>query len=160
MTTETATAEKPFPPEPTEHSAMSLPQLHAALDFRTKEMTDAKARAAIIAEEIYNRLSSSAVQAFEQAGKSHGQMKLPLQDGLAAEVKIDRKVDWDSAKLQAVAQTLPWDRVAAMFKIVFSMPEAIYKGVAALDPDLRAKIDAARTETFAIPKITLVRTDG
>lgn len=152
--------DRPFPPAATEHAAMTLPQLHAALEFRTKEMTDAKARAAIIAAEIHSRLESSAKQAFEQADKTHGQMKLSLQDGLAAEVKIDRKVDWDSTKLQAVAQTLPWDRVKEMFKITFSMPEAIYKGVSALDPELRAKIDAARTETFGIPKITLVRTDG
>lgn len=152
--------DRPFPPEPSEHAMMSLPQLHAALEFRTKEMNDAKARAAIIAAEIHARLESSAKQAFEQAGKTHGQMKLPLQDGLAAEVKIDRKVDWDSAKLQAVAQTLPWDRVKEMFKIAFSMPEAIYKGVSALDPELRKKIDDARTETFGTPKITLVRADG
>jgi hypothetical protein len=143
-----------------ETAQVTLPQLFAAREARLKEMADAKARAAVIDEEIYRRLEGSAKQAFEQAGKSHGQMKLPLQDGLAAEVKIDRKVDWDSAKLQAVAQTLPWERVAAMFKIAFSMPEAIYKGVSALDPELRKKIDDARTETFGVPKITLVRADG
>ena len=144
----------------TEHAAMTLPQLHAALEYRTKEMNDAKARAAIIAAEIHSRLELSAKQAFEQAGKTHGKMTLPLQDGLVAEVDLPRTVKWDSEKLQAVASTLPWERVAAMFKIAFSMPEAIYKGVSALDPALRAKIDDARTEVYGAPKITLARADG
>ena len=142
------------------YANMTMVDLYVALEQRKREMDQAKGQAAVVAEEIYRRLEGPAKQAFEQAGKLHGQMKLPLQDGLAAEVKIDRKVDWDSGKLQAVAQTLPWERVKDLFKIAFSMTEAIYKGVSALDPELRKKIDDARTETFGVPKITLVRDDG
>lgn len=139
---------------------MTLPELKIAADTATANANRQKETLSAILGEVSTRLEGSAKQAFEQAGKTHGQMKLPLQDGLAAEIKIDRKVDWDSAKLQAVAQTLPWDRVKEMFKIAFSMPEAIYKGVSALDPELRKKIDDARTETFGTPKITLVRPGG
>lgn len=141
-------------------ATLSLTELQEHIDFHASKIVDHKKAGAVYAEEIYNRLEGSAKQAFEQAGKTHGKMTLPLQDGLVAEVDLPRTVKWDSEKLQAVAQTLPWERVAAMFKIAFSMPEAIYKGVSALDPDLRKKIDDARTETFGTPKITLVRAGG
>lgn len=142
------------------YANMTMVDLYVALEQRKREMDQAKGQAAVVAEEIYRRLEGSAKQAFEQSGKSHGKMTLPLQDGLVAEVDMPRTVKWDSEKLQAVAQTLPWERVAAMFKIAFSMPEAIYKGVSALDPALRAKIDDARTEVYGTPKITLARADG
>ena len=57
----------------------------------------------------------------------------------------------------AIAKELPWDRVEAMFKIEFSMLESIYKGVAAFSPDMRQKIDEARTTKIGEPVVTLSR---
>lgn len=116
-----------------------------------------KARIAAVQEELSFRYASSAVAALVQQGKEHGSGKLPLQDGFAVTYKVDREVKWDSEKLLAVAQTLPWERVNAIFKIGFSVPEAIYKGIAAAAPDLREKIDEARTTTIKPAKLSLVK---
>lgn len=116
-----------------------------------------KGRLAAVKDELGARYGESAKHALAQKQKEHGTGKLPLQDGFVAEYKIDREVKWDSDKLMAVAQTLPWERVQALFKIVFSMPEAIYAGVSALSPELRAKIDEARTTKIKPATITLTK---
>ncbi len=143
--------------DPETLARLTLPELSLAIETATGNIAKHKAILDSLTGEVRARIEPSVKPAFDQAGKDHGKMTLPLQDGLVAEVEIPRTVKWDSAKLQAIAQTLPWERVDAMFKIAFSMPEAIYKGVSALDPALRAKIDDARTETFGAPKIALSR---
>lgn len=122
-------------------------------------MDSAKADIAGIQAEISRRLGESVKRAFEQAGKEHGTLTLPLQDGLTAKCDISKKVDWDSAALMAVAQTMPWDRVNAIFKIRFEVSETVYKGIEAADPDLKGRIDKARTVTFGTPKIALAKAE-
>jgi hypothetical protein len=107
--------------------------------------------------ELERRLGASAKAAYDQAGKEHGTLSLPLQGGLMAKLDVTKKVEWDSEKLLKLAQTMPWERVTAMFKIVFAVSETTYKGIAVLDGDLKAKIDDARTVKFGQPKIVLVR---
>ena len=139
----------------TDLKTLTLPALYTAQVCAATVLDVAKLEAARIKQEIGDRLSTSAAAAFIQADKTHGTMALPLQDGLTAKVEIKQTVKWDSAKLLAVAQTLPWERVTALFKIDLSMSEAVYKGVAALSPEMRERIDAARTTTLAMPAITL-----
>ena len=136
---------------------LTLPALHTAQITASTALDAAKAEVARIKTEVSTRLASSAAAAFIQADKTHGTMSLPLQDGLTAKIDIKQTVKWDSAKLLALAQALEWDRVTALFKIELSIPEAIYKGVAALSPELRTKIDAARTTTYAPAAITLTK---
>jgi hypothetical protein len=138
--------------------ALERASLSELLDLQTGYADGAaklKARLDAVKAELARRYGESAKQALTQQDKEHGSGKLALQDGFAVEYKIDREVKWDSDKLMAVAQTLPWERVQALFKIAFSMPEKIYAGVAALSPELREKIDAARTTRIKDPAITL-----
>lgn len=134
---------------------MTLPELKLAAEVATAAAEREKGKLSAIAGEVSRRLGDAAKQAYVQADKTHGALTMPLQDRLEAKVDLKRTVKWDSAKLQAVAQTLPWERVAAIFKIEFSVSETVYKGLAAAAPELQAKIGEARTETFAEPKITL-----
>jgi hypothetical protein len=146
----TGTAERPIE----ELSLSNLYVLEAGLKYQAERV---KIDLAAIAAEYARRLGDSAKRSYEQAGKDSGTLSLELQDGLTAKCDISKKVEWDSAKLQAIAQTMPWERVAAIFKIVFAVPETIYKGIAAADPALKAKLDEARTTKLAPVKITLTK---
>lgn len=143
--------------EPFDYAAASLPQLLAEQGAAAMDVAAAKGRALRLAQELTARFGASAKQALAEAGKSHGSITLAMQDGFAVKADAKQTVKWDSDKLQAVAQTLPWERVIALFGINFTMSETIYKGVAALSPDLRAKIDDARTTTIGEPSIVLTK---
>lgn len=118
---------------------------------------DTKLRKAALREELSRRFAASGIQALAQQNKEHGTTTLELQDRFKVKVERKQEVKWDSAALMAVAQTLPWERVRQLFKIDFSMSETIYKGIAAAAPELREKIDAARTTTLKEPTATLIR---
>jgi hypothetical protein len=148
--TDEATAETPI-------EEVSLATLYAMQEIASGQAALAKARTAVVQAELERRLGASAKAAYDQAGKEHGTLSLPLQGGLMAKLDVTKKVEWDSEKLLKLAQTMPWERVTAMFKIVFAVSETTYKGIAVLDGDLKAKIDDARTVKFGQPKIVLVR---
>ena len=135
----------------------TLAELLAEQDAAAMDVAAAKGRSLRIGLALVARYGESAKQALAQLDKTHGTTTLPLQDGFAVKAEVKQTVKWDSAKLQEIAQILPWERVIALFKIGFSMPETIYKGVAALSPELRAKIDEARTTSIGEPSITLTR---
>lgn len=135
----------------------TLAELLAEQDAIALASAATKGRALRLGQELQRRFSDSVKQSLVQSNKTHGSVTLPMQDGFALKADTKQTVKWDSPALQAVAQELPWERVAALFKIAFSMSETIYKGVAALSPELRAKIDAARTTTIGEPSITLTR---
>lgn len=118
-------------------------------------LATAKSCVAAVQAEISGRLGQSGVNDLAAQGKTHGTVTLELQDKMRAKVVVDRKVKWDGSKLLAVAQTMPWDKAMSVFKLDVSMSETAYKGVAMLDPELKAKIDDARTETIGEPKVTL-----
>ena len=135
----------------------TLPELLAEQDAIASDLSAAKGRGVRLSQELQARFADGAKQSLVQLGKSHGSVSLPMQDGFVVKADAKQTVKWDSEKLQAVAQTLPWERVVALFGIKFTMSETIYKGVAALSPDLRAKIDDARTTTIGEPSIVLTR---
>lgn len=141
----------------TDLTKATLPVLLQLQDGYTSSIASFKGRLDQVKAELANRYGESAKRTLEQKGKEHGTGSLPLQDGFKAKFKVDREIKWDSGALMAVAQTLPWERVNALFKIEFSMSEDIYKGVSALSPDLREKIDGARTTRIKPAAITLVR---
>jgi hypothetical protein len=119
-----------------------------------------KERLGEVKAELARRFGESARQALAQQGKEHGSGKLELQDRFAVKFDVKRTVKWDSDKLFAVAQTLPWERVQKLFKIDFSMSETVYKGIEALAPDLCKQIDDARTTETKAPVITLIKEDA
>lgn len=137
-------------------ASATLPELHHLLSEREKALLSAKFNVGAVVEEISRRLGDSCKAAFDQAEKVHGTVNLPLQNGLTAKCEITKKVEWDSDKLMDVAKTMPWDRVVKLFKIAFSVPEKIYDGIDAVDPELRKKLDEARTVKYGAPKITLM----
>jgi len=137
----------------------TLPQLLELQEGYASGVASLKARLAQVKAELGRRYGDSVRQALAQAEKDHGSVTLELQDGFKVKGDVKQMVKWDSAALMDVAKTLPWERVDALFKIEFSMSEKIYAGVAALSPELRAKIDAARTTKIAEPAITLIRED-
>lgn len=145
------------PADETPIEQVSLDTLFALQTAATDRLERAKAAQSIVVTEITRRFSDSAKEALRQAGKSHGSISLPLQDGMSAKADVRQTVDWDSDKLMEIAKTMPWDRVVAMFKIKFSMSETIYKGIAAASPDIRKAIDDARTVKFSDPSVKLVR---
>jgi hypothetical protein len=116
-----------------------------------------KANLTALKAELSRRFLESARQSLIQQGKDYGTANLELQDGFKVKVELRQKVKWDSVKLMAVARELPFERVEALFKIEFSMSETVYKGVSALSPELRAKIDDARTTSPDTPKLTLTK---
>lgn len=133
----------------------SLAELLKEQDAAVFAAAAAKGRAQRVSQELSARYAESAIRSLSEAGKSHGTVTIPLQDGFSVKGDAKQTVKWDSDKLQEIAQTLPWDRVNALFGIKFTMSETIYKGVSALSPELRAKIDAARTTTIGAPSMAL-----
>lgn len=115
-------------------------------------------RAKGLQDEISLRLAPAIKAAMDATEKTHGVITgpLPLSNTHTLKLDVGKSVKWDSAKLQAIAQTLPWARVEAIFKIDFSVSEAIYKGIKAVAPELAEKIEDARTVTYGTPKVSLV----
>lgn len=138
---------------------LTLPELLKEQNAVAELLNTAKACVAAVQAEVNARLGKSGVNDLAAQAKTHGTVTLELQDRMRAKVVVDRKVKWDGAKLLAVAQTMPWDRAMSIFKLDVSMSETAYKGVAMMDAELKAKIDAARTETIGEPKVTLEAID-
>ena len=137
-------------------SEYPLEQLYREAEGVKHVMDDFKTRANLIQAEIEARTADAVKLAISQAGKSHGTIRAQITNTLSAKIDISKKVEWDSAKLQAIAQTLPWERVAKIFKIDFSISEKIYDGIGAALPELADKIDMARTVKYSAPKVVLV----
>ena len=121
-----------------------------------EELESQKAWIATIQDEIDVRLAPSVAAAIREAGKQHGTINLPIQGGLIAKGEISKKVEWDSAKLIEIAQTMPWERVSAVFNIKFSVSEKTWDGIVAVGGPLADKIKAARTVKYSAPKVTIV----
>lgn len=109
-----------------------------------KEILDA------INEEILGRYQSAFMAELKVAGKTDGEMTREF-DGVRMTFAIKPKVKWDSKKLQAVAATMPWEKIEKVFKIEFSVPERTYKSIT--EDALMAAIVPARTVEYSAPKI-------
>lgn len=133
----------------------TLPELFAFQQNTNDCIAALKVDAAALQLELQRRFAGSVGQALQQKGKEHGSVTLPMQDRLRLKAEVKQEVKWDSAGLMAVAQTLPWERVRQIFKIDFSVSETIYKGIEAAAPELREKIDAARTTSLKPAKIII-----
>jgi hypothetical protein len=109
-----------------------------------KEVLDA------INEEILTRYQPAFMAELKAAGKHDGEMTREI-DGVRMTFAIKPKVKWDSKKLQAVAATMPWEKIEKVFKIEFSVPERTYKSIT--EDALMAAIVPARTVEYSNPKI-------
>lgn len=138
-------------------SLPELKQLQDGYESGVKSLTDK--RNAVRAE-LVRRFGQSAVQSLAQKDKTHGSVTLDLQDRFRIKGDVKQEVKWDSAALMAIAKTLPWERVTQLFKIDFSMSETVYKGIAAAAPELRERIDAARTTKIKEPSLRIEQEDS
>jgi hypothetical protein len=96
----------------------------------------------------------------KQAGKDQtgGATTVELY-GAKFTVEAEKKVKWDSTKLQKVASRLTWPVVLAIFKIKFEIAEAKHKdltvnaGAGMFDPEILKAINDARTVEIGEAKI-------
>jgi hypothetical protein len=100
--------------------------------------------------EILGRYHDRFVRELEAAGKTDGEMTREF-DGVRMTFAIKPKVKWDSKKLQAVAATMPWEKIEKVFKIEFSVPERTYKSIT--EDALMEAIKPARTVEYSSPKV-------
>jgi hypothetical protein len=120
------------------------------------EIAAAKATMDIIDAEIARRYGTHVRSAYINAGKEHGTVNLPLEDGWALKASITKRVKYDSTVLMDVAAKMDWGKARTVFKIELSVPEKMYSSLAGLDPELKKAIDVGRTVETGEPKIELV----
>lgn len=96
----------------------------------------------------------------EQAGKmATGGSTTVIKDGAKFSLEASKEIKWDSKKLQSLAANMPWNVVSTLFKITFSVPEALYKQLPAMvhagsfPEELLKEIDVARTVSIGEAKI-------
>ena len=149
-------------PAPKPLAEYPIGELYAEQVGLERVLADFKGRLVAVNAEIDTRLAPSVAAAILASKKTHGVVNapVPLSNTLSMKIDMPKKVEWDSAKLMAVAQTLPWPQVEAIFKIEFSVPEKIYGGLAAGNPELAKLIDAARTVKYGKAKVSLVEVGG
>lgn len=119
------------------------------------EAAKVKERVATVQAELNDRFAQSVVKSLADQDKQSGTVNLQLQDGMSVKGVVSKKVEWDSVRLLSIAQSMPWEKVAKLFKIEFSVPEKIYEGIAVADEELKKRLDTARTVTYPAPKISL-----
>jgi hypothetical protein len=136
-------------------ASLSPADLHVLLADAGLEAAKVKDRIATVQAELNDRFAKSVVKSLADQDKQSGTVNLPLQDGMTVKGVVSKKVDWDSVRLLSIAQSMPWEKVAKLFKIEFSVPEKVYEGISVADEDLKKRLDAARTVTYPAPKITL-----
>lgn len=137
---------------------LSGPQLYEALAHTQRTLAEFKTYEKEISGEIERRFAEGLKQMRAQAGKDTGTIEHDLGDGLFVQSVVDKKADWDSDLLLSASADLSWQKVQTIFKFKLSIPEAIYKALAAADlPDeVRKKIETARTTKYS-EKISLIR---
>ncbi|WPZ36749.1 hypothetical protein T8K17_11445 [Thalassobaculum sp. OXR-137] len=114
-----------------------------------------KTRKAEIQDELERRLGAQLDAALAADNKDTGTATVILPGGGTAKRTIKKDVKYDGAALISIASTMPWETASLLFKITATLPEANYAGLVS-NPDLKAKIDAARTVT---PKAEAIKLD-
>ena len=135
-----------------------------------KKLDDAQARYAVavaeiqplqneidqLREAIHNSLSDTAAKLFVSDGKMSGDVTISVDGAGKFKASISKTVKWDSAKLQSIAASMPWNEAISVFKIDFSVPEANYKAAQTMRPDLAEKLIEARTVKYGDLKIVAI----
>lgn len=144
------------PRTPTRFNNLPLDLL---LSARAAAVATKAATASTLAQmdaELLSRYGNAFKDIFAAEQKESGTFTREL-DGQKFKGSKSKKVEWDSAALQALASGMSWDEIKHYFKIKFSVPEAIFNAVA--PGDLRASFSAARTVKNGDLKIEVVSAD-
>lgn len=121
-----------------------------------RELAAAKGRLTQINERIAGICGPTLANAYQREGKNSGTVKFAIDNHLLKSV-VDKRVEWDSDILKEIANDLPPGMSHSLFKIVYSVPEAMFKAV--LDPTLKARLTLARTVKYGDPKVTLAENE-
>lgn len=124
----------------------SLADLDAELKLIDQAEKGNKIRKSEVQGELDRRLGQQLDAALAASGKDTGTASIDLPGGGTAKRTTKKDVKYDGAALIGIASTMPWEVANNLFKITATLPEANYAGLIA-NPELKAKIDAARTVT-------------
>lgn len=106
-------------------------------------------------DELERRYGPKLKEGRARASKSHGTFTEMLLGGYQVKHEQKLNVSWDTDKLMAWANTVPWETVTHHCRIKFEVKEANYK---ALEPssELRKVFADSRTEKSAKPTFELL----
>jgi hypothetical protein len=145
-------------PAPNRYHSMTPRQLAEELALVDAANKANKVFASEVQAEIERRFAATIAARVAEAAVDTGTFSIGLLGDGIAKREIKKEVKYDSAKLLGVMSEMSWDQIKALFKIEVSVPEKVYGGLAA-NPELKAKIDAARTVTPRPQPIKLVFSD-
>jgi hypothetical protein len=83
-------------------------------------------------------------------GKPHGTVHFTIGNH-GYKATVEQRVEWNTSMLASIAPTLDPVLAATIFKVEYSVPEAVFKAVE--DGDLKKRLTAARTVKYSEPKI-------
>ena len=142
---------------------MQLPKV-AALDTETLAMLDedldemaksVKALSGILAVAKDLKFGEAHAKARQKAAKDTGVVH--VEDGdFDISVDVTKKVEWDSEKLVGIFDEMDEQTAKHYAKVTLAVAEAKYTSA---PPDIRTKLDAARTVKAGTPKYTIKRTE-
>lgn len=104
-----------------------------------------------INDRIYAAVKGPMEAAFARVGQPAGTVKFAVGNHIYKAV-IDKRVEWDSDSLEAIARGMVPEQAKELFKWKYTMPEAVFRAMA--DHPMKAKLAAARTVKYGEPKIT------
>lgn len=139
---------------------LSLAALHDRLIEADEATERAKATKAEIAAELEARFRTAIDAGFTQRVKAHGTVSIDAPEaGFKIKGEIEKAVKWDSAALLASIADMGWEQVRRICKITVEIPEKIWTGLEASNPDLAKKLREARTVAYKPKPPQLVRED-
>lgn len=128
-----------------------LDTLLAARGQLEGQLKKSKAVLKQIDEEILTLSSEPVLQSQAATGKKDGVIRFTLE-GNAYKAEIRKTVEWDQAKLAALAASLPYEKSSEILVISFSVPEKNFNSVAE-GTDLHRKLMDARCVKYGTPKV-------
>lgn len=138
-----------------EYSASDLMDYVDAIKAKQTEVVDLlNAQVGIVNEAIETRFGGKL--AALRKTKPEGKVSV-VEDGVEFSINATKKPTWDSAKVNAVLKEHPEDIPALQPKVSVTIPEKNFKSCR---PDLRAKLEAARSVKITEGKITIERKEG
>lgn len=145
-----------FKTTPLAELRQKLDDAKARLSVAVSEMQPLQDEVNKLQEAISDALSDTAATLFANEGKNAGDITINIDGAGKFKASISKSVKWDSAKLQNIAASMPWNEAVGLFKIDFSVPEANFKAAQSMKPELAEKLIEARTVKYGDLKIVAV----
>lgn len=130
-------------------AASILDELISTRDHVQVQIAECKDLVVSLNERIAVLTGEAVAKAF--VGKEVGTTRFAIGSKIY-KAEIDKTVKWDSAALETIASTMPWNEARALFKITFEVPEKNFKDAG---DNLKALLMAARTVKYGQPKISV-----